>query len=246
VSDGACWGVLCLHRDLHDPAFTAGDIAFLRQLTPHIAEGLRAALLLDDAATVRAADGPGLLLIADDFSVLATTPAADGLLAEMGDWPRRDEVPQAVRAVAARLWELERAGIPAPALMPRARVRTRAGRWLVLHASRLSGVGTSGATAVMLEQALPLEVAPLVLHAYALTAREARVAQLVLQGLATREIAERLCISALTVQDHLKAVFGKTGVNSRRALVAQVFAQHHKPRLAGRSPDSADEHRRSS
>ena len=235
LSDGVCWGVLCLHRQRDDPAFTAEDIAFLRHLTPHIAEGLRTALLLDDVAAIAAADGPGLLLIADDGSVLATTPAAEGWLAEMGDWPRRDEVPQAVRAVAARLWELERVGVPGPGLMPRVRVRTRAGRWLVLHAARLSGAGASGATAVMLEQAPPLEVAPLVLQAYALTEREARVAQLVLQGLATREISERLSISALTVQDHLKAVFDKTGVNSRRALVAQVFAQHYMPRSAAPS-----------
>lgn len=242
VSDGACWGVLCLHRQQHDPAFTAEDVAYLRHLTPHIAEGLRAALLLDGVTAIHAADGPGLLLVADDFSVLATTPAAESWLAEMGDWPRRDEVPQAVRAVAARLWALERAGTPGPGLMPRVRVRTRAGRWLVLHAARLSGVGANGATAVMLEQALPMEVAPLVLQAYALTEREARVAQLVLQGLATSEISERLCISALTVQDHLKAVFEKTGVNSRRALVAQVFAQQYKPRMTGASPASL-EHR---
>jgi DNA-binding CsgD family transcriptional regulator len=229
LSDGSCWGVLCLHRQRNDPAFAPEDVAFLRKVTPHIAEGLRLALLLDDISAVHEADGPGLLLIADDFTVLATTPAADAWLAEMGDWPRRDEVPQAVRAVAARLWELERSHSPVHGRMPSVRVRTGAGRWLVLHAARLSGSGVGGATAVVLEQAPPLEVAPLVLQAYALTEREAHVAQLVLQGLATREISERLCISALTVQDHLKAVFEKTGVSSRRALVAQVFARQYKP-----------------
>jgi DNA-binding CsgD family transcriptional regulator len=233
LSDGACWGVLCLHRQREDPAFAAAEIALLQQLTAHLAEGLRAALLLDEATTIHAADGPGLLLVSDDFSVIATTPAAEGWLAEMGDWPRRDEVPQAVRAVAARLWELEQTGTPGAALTPRVRVRTRAGRWLVLHAARLSGVGTGGTTAVMLEQAPPLEVAPLVLQAYALTEREARVAQLVLQGLSTNEIAARLFISALTVQDHLKAIFTKTGVNSRRALVAQIFAQQYLPHMGG-------------
>src|SRR6478609_3111885 len=105
-------GVLCLHRQQGDPAFTAEDIAFLRHLTPHLAEGLRTALLLDDVGAVGETDGPGLLLVADDFSVLATTPAAESWLAEIGDWPRRNEVPQAVRAVAARLWELERVGTP--------------------------------------------------------------------------------------------------------------------------------------
>jgi hypothetical protein len=99
LSDGTCWGVLCLHRQRDDPPFTAADVAFLRQVTPHLAEGLRTALLLARAETVPGADGPGVLLLADDFSVIATTPAAEGWLAELQDWPRRDEAPQAVRAV---------------------------------------------------------------------------------------------------------------------------------------------------
>lgn len=230
LSDGVCWGVMCLHRQRNDPSFGPEDLAFIRQIVPHLAEGLRTALLLDRAEIVRGADSPGLLLLADDFTVIATTAAADGWLAEIGDWPRRDEAPQAVRAVAARLWELERTGAPELGLMPRVRIRTRAGRWAVLHAARLSGRGADGATAVIVEQASPTEVAPLVLQAYELTERETRVAQLVLQGLSTNEIVAELCISALTVQDHLKAVFEKTGVNNRRSLVAQVFAQQYKSR----------------
>jgi DNA-binding CsgD family transcriptional regulator len=237
LSDGSCWGVLCLHRQGDDPPFGAADVAFLRQVTPHLAEGLRTALLLDRAETVPETDGPGVLLLADDFSVIATTPAAERWLAELQDWPRRDEAPQAVRAVAARLWQLERPATPATpetGLMPRVRIRTRSGRWAVLHAARLSSQGAGGATAVILEQAPPAEVAPLVLQAYDLTAREMRVAQLVLQGRSTAEIVAELCISALTVQDHLKAVFEKTGVNNRRSLVAQVFAQQYAPRTAAR------------
>jgi DNA-binding CsgD family transcriptional regulator len=83
-------------------------------------------------------------------------------------------------------------------------------------------------------------VAPLVLQAYDLTARETRVAQLVLQGRSTAEIGAALCISALTVQDHLKAVFAKTGVNNRRSLVAQVFAQQHQPPEGGAPAANAD------
>jgi DNA-binding CsgD family transcriptional regulator len=124
--------------------------------------------------------------------------------------------------------------------MPRARAQTRSGRWLVLHAARLSGTAGDGQIAVILEPAAAADVAPLVLQAYGLTEREAQVAELVLRGLSTDEIAEGLSIAALTVQQHLKAVFDKTGVRSRRELVAQVFAEQYLPRMLGRSGGAAD------
>ncbi len=101
----------------------------------------------------------------------------------------------------------------------------------MLHAARLSGASGERQIAVILEPAAPAEVAPLVLQAYGLTDREAQVGQLVLRGLSTREIADGLFIAALTVQQHLKAVFEKTGVRSRRELVGKVFFAHYEARV---------------
>jgi hypothetical protein len=53
----------------------------------------------------------------------------------------------------------------------------------------------------------------------------------VLQGLSTRAIGDDLRVSAYTVQDHLKSVFRKVGVHSRRELVAQLFLQHYAPKV---------------
>jgi DNA-binding NarL/FixJ family response regulator len=61
------------------------------------------------------------------------------------------------------------------------------------------------------------------LTAYSLTPREACVAELVLRGLSNKEIAARCCISELTVKDHLKHIYRKTGAHQRTALLARVL-----------------------
>jgi DNA-binding CsgD family transcriptional regulator len=238
-----CWGFMCLHRERSSPNFTPAEAAFLAKLAPHLAEGLRTALLIGDArATSLPPDGPGLLLLADDLSLAAITPAAEGWLAEVAesDWPSSRELPGAVYTVAGRLLALERDGSrPLPDLMPRIRLRTASGRWLVLHASRLRAAETEGQIAVVFEEARPSEIAPLIIDAYGLTKREGEITQLVVRGLSTAEVSEELHITPNTVRDHFKAIFDKVGVRSRRELVGQVFAQHYHPHMAtGRQPDA--------
>ncbi|HXM53895.1 MAG TPA: helix-turn-helix transcriptional regulator, partial [Candidatus Dormibacteraeota bacterium] len=58
-----------------------------------------------------------------------------------------------------------------------------------------------------------------------LTRAEREVARLVADGLSNRRVAERLFVSASTVDTHLQHVFGKLGINSRVQLVRLVATQ---------------------
>jgi len=224
VEDGLCWGYMCLHRS-RGAAFDPQEVAFLRSLGPQLAGGLRNALLLAVAGSHSASESPGIVMLSEDLAVVSATSNAGEWLEEMADTPAGTAPAQAVRAVAARLLAQEHGEPWAGAETPRVRVRTRAGRWLTAHALRLSGAAHSGEIAVVLELARPEEMAPLLLSAYALTERERTVAQCVLRGMSNKLIGRRLCVSPLTVQQHLKAVFEKIGVHSRGELMARVLAE---------------------
>lgn len=62
-------------------------------------------------------------------------------------------------------------------------------------------------------------------HAYGLTVRESEVAALVCNGLSNPEVAEILSISIRTVENHLRAVFDKVGVDSRARLMRIMLGQ---------------------
>ncbi len=60
---------------------------------------------------------------------------------------------------------------------------------------------------------------------YGLTAAQARVAALIMEGLATKSIAYELQISVHTVRRHTEQIFRKCGVRSRLELTARLWRQ---------------------
>ena len=89
----------------------------------------------------------------------------------------------------------------------------------MIEAAKLEGGG--GQIAVTLRAATAAVRFGLLCRAYALSQRERQVVAALVAGLDTRAITQRLCISRYTVQDHLKSIFTKTGVHSRRELLAR-------------------------
>jgi len=231
VTNAACWGTLCLHLEQSAPEYTTAQAAFLAQLTPHIAEGLRKALLLANASMTTTPDGPGILILSEDYSVVTMNAVATYWLAELAEAERgnKQELPHSVLAVVTRLHMVERGIVGTPPVTPKLRLHTPSGRWLILYASRMSSPTDHGQIAILFEAAQPAEIAPLILQAYHLTKREGEVTHLILCGQSTREIAATLQISLNTVQDHLKAIFEKVNVSSRRELTAGIFARQYQP-----------------
>ena len=227
---GEAWGVLSLYREPREPLFTEEEVGFLRMTAPDLAEGARRALLLGEATEPDAPDAPGLLVLGPSWELESATPGVARWMRELpdGDWDA-GRLPAAVLAVAGRALRTAE-GRDAAGEVAVARVLSTSGRWLVLHGASLVSDATRR-VAVIIEPAHPARLAPLLMAAYGLTEREQDVTELVLQGESTAGIAERLVVSPHTVQQHLKAIFEKTGVRSRRDLVGKVFFSHFEPRL---------------
>jgi DNA-binding CsgD family transcriptional regulator len=177
--------------------------------------------MVERAGHDAAPDGPGILTLAEDLTLLAATANGARWLEDIAaaERPRSRPVPVAVLAVIHAL----RSG-PDELRVPRLTVRGESGRWLVLHAAHLASASASQ-VAVVIECASPADLEPLAAAGFGLTGREAQTLTLVLRGLSTKEIAHSLRITTNTANDHIKAIFTKSGVGSRGELMATVF--HH-------------------
>ena len=227
---GICWGCLCLHREAGS-AFSKEEADYVQRLAPHIAQGIRAGLLVSSLELPQIADAPGLVMLARDGSITSATDTGRQWLEELGyPEPQQTSAPPAFHMLSALV---DRPGDTDQ--LPRLRLRTPAGRWVVLHGSRLP-TDTGDAVAVIIEEASPADLAPILMMAYGLTDQERVVTGLVCQGLSTSEIAGTLHITANTVQDHLKSIFEKTGVHSRRELSAALLQQQYVPRTMAQVP----------
>jgi DNA-binding CsgD family transcriptional regulator len=225
--DGSTWGIGQFDRLGDAPRFSDDEKAWLERVTPIVARGLRQALLAQPATT-RLDRGPGVVLVDLDGAVVSVTPEAAAWLDELDATALLSagaglRVPFEAHAYAAKVRAAARDGGQP---LPRTRLRTRTGLWLLVHSSILQGTEH---LALVIEPAKASDVAPLIVEAYELTQREVEVTRLVARGLGTSQIAGELFLSAHTVRDHIKAVFEKVGVSSRGELVARVFADHYAP-----------------
>jgi DNA-binding CsgD family transcriptional regulator len=227
---GESWATVTVYREPGAPMFSAEDTDFLLAAAPSLAEGARRALLIGEARDPEGPHAPSLLVLSATGEVESSTPGVERWVSDLpgGNWDA-GRLPEAVKSVAAQALRTAE-GRDAPGQVALARVLSRSGTWVVLHGATMVSEGPQR-VAVIVEPAHPARIVPLLMAAYGLTEREQEVTRLVLQGDSTAQIAEQLVVSPHTVQEHLKHIFEKTGVSSRRDLTGKVFFSHYEPRL---------------
>jgi len=226
------WGTVSLFRGGGDAAFSGTELAFLETVAPALTRGIRTGLLARPSCVDNAfQDGPAVIVVDAHDRIVQSSPGAQEHLRRMREVPGAADPLIIVQNLvsAARRCIAGHADRP-----PRLRVRTCDGVWLVLHAAPLAGsADRAGDVVVTIERARSHEMVDLVTAAFGLTAREQSVVEILLSGADTRSIATSLHVSPYTVQDHLKSIFDKAGVTSRRELVARIS-------LAAASPAGTD------
>lgn len=219
VADGVWWGTVSGYRVMGKPAFTQEEVSQAAGLSEPLAEGFRRSFLHAAVGTNGGLENPpGAFTIDGAGRQVSTTESAEALLSTVS----RERVETMSRALAAAV---ARAGATTLTIGDD-------GGALAFHAGPVKGA--DGEVSVVVEHPRPIQLSALIVAAYQLSPRERDVAELVLDGLLTKQIARRLQISEYTVQDHLKSIFAKTGTATRGELCAELFTRFYRPRTQER------------
>jgi DNA-binding CsgD family transcriptional regulator len=231
-----CWSSIELMRDSDERPFHEDEVRLLDALAPALAALVRRSLARSWMAPGPDARPrlPATVLLSSDLSASGWTRSVEDWLVDLDT---DGMLPPAVYEIGARvLTPPERAH----RLEPRVRVRTRSGLWCAIEGARLEG-GEVSRVAITIRAATADEIFDVLCKAHGLTARERQLASLARGGLATTQLARALGVSPYTVQDHLKAIFEKTGVRSRRELMSHLAGRLSREREHADAVPQAEE-----
>ncbi len=196
--------------------YTPTEVNDVRNLLVPASNALRQALgrhCGDDVGT-----GPVVVLLGVDSRILSMTEGAEDILDDL----RVDDIDEAIPGTILIAASKARASRTSTKLTTR--LRGRSGRWVRIHVAPMAGEIES--VSVTIDSARASDLVPILLDSYGLTTRETEIVLALCRGFSTKEIASECVISVHTVRDHLKAIFDKSGVNSRGELVAKLFSNH--------------------
>ena len=211
----ACWGWIEEYREGGDRPFDDDDLELLSSAGSSLSAALRRGFTVAAPHIEHQSTAPGVIVLNADLSVVSGTAGAGAWIEALpaaklfAAW---GILPAIVYPVATRARD------GGTAALARALERGVDGHWVTVEAAPLEG-DDAARIAVTLRAAAPAETFDLLCLAYGLTHRERDVVRAIVAGLDTRGATERLVISRHTVQDHLKSVFRKVQISSRRELL---------------------------
>jgi DNA-binding CsgD family transcriptional regulator len=215
-----CWGWIEAYRDNADRPFEEEDLHLLAEVATSMGSALRRSAMGPGDGSVLEPIPPGVIVLDRDLRRVSWTAGARAWIDALPSaklFARFGMLPSVVYPAAT----LARSG--STAARAHALLRAVDGRWVMIEAAPLEG-HDEGEIAISLRAATATETFRLLCRSYALSQREREVVELLVIGLDTRAVTERLFISPHTVQDHLKSVFDKIGIHSRRELLAKLSA----------------------
>lgn len=214
-SEQRVWGALCLFRSDNLRPFVDRDAVAASELGDRLQRVMR-------RFSTRRTDRPssplpvGTAIVEQNDRISAQSDSFSDWMRELAAGGNDDMTSEdLVRIVFDVVCAARRSTTPATACL-----RAMSGRWVSLQAERLDrGSGRFVAT-----------LAPATLHAVAepfglwtgLTPRETQLLELIDSGAPTKMLARTLNISTYTVEDHLRAIYRKTGTDGRGDLLATL------------------------
>jgi DNA-binding CsgD family transcriptional regulator len=215
-----CWGWIEAYRDRSDRPFEPEDIELLADAGASTASALRRSVMATNGRSAADPMPPGVIVLDGGLRRVSWTAWARAWIDRLPSAPLYASIgilPSVVYPAATR------ARSTASAVGAHALLRAVDGCWVMIEAAPLED-GGDGEVAVTLRAATATETFDLFCRVYALSQRERELVALLAAGLDTRAVGRRLFISRHTVQDHLKSVFAKVGIHSRRELLAKLSA----------------------
>ncbi|MEV7419570.1 helix-turn-helix transcriptional regulator [Streptomyces sp. NPDC089919] len=217
------WGALGLLRCAGARPFGQDDLQRAARLGPALVTALRRYVTEGPLLPVAPALPAGVVTVGPDHTVTAVSPQAriwlDRLCAPDGhafpEW-----IPEAflvALSLAVRVRARDTAAWPPMVCVP----PVVCGRWLTFQGQPLDA-DASGDVALVLQGAAGDLLVPSFCAWYGITPRERATLCELRTGAAVKQIARSLDLSPHTVNDHLKALFRKTGADGRDELIAAL------------------------
>ncbi|MEK5038319.1 helix-turn-helix transcriptional regulator [Sporosarcina sp. FSL K6-3457] len=214
-----CYGFLTLFRTQEQGFFSLEDIAYMKRSIPSIAKGLKDSIYqsYQTSKMIHAASvETGIIILNQDFEIISTNQTGIHLV----EWLRQQEnienhqLPRPIRAICSQ--------VTSSFSTNNSKVIVHAFNQLFMSITASPLLTSSSQIALLIERIRPREMNRLLVELFDLTKREHELVEELLKGNSTKMIADKLYISSYTVQDHLKSIFNKTGVNSRRELIGKI------------------------